>query len=218
VKLRPAGPCASSPTGRPKRTGPTKGRAGEPNHRLRYFVSSEKGDFMFDSIAGLPLHALVIHVVVVAIPLATLLALLFAFPRTRNWARWPLGLVALGAAAATFVARQSGPALQRALNIGPGSPVGVLITRHQQLANQLFIIMIVFAVVAVASSFLVTRRTTSGGSASSVAGPQRVINIALPIALVIVALIAAVQVYRVGDLGARAVWNPTGTQSYNSGG
>jgi hypothetical protein len=173
---------------------------------------------MFDSIAGLPLHALVIHVVVISIPLATLLALLFVFPRTRNWARWPLALVALGAAASTYVAKQSGLALEHALKIQVGvGPVGTIIAKHSQLANQLFIIMIVFAVVAVASSFLVTRGRPAG-KASTATGGQRVLNIGLPIALVIVALVAAFQVYRVGDLGARAVWNPTGTQTFSSGG
>ena len=42
---------------------------------------------MFDSFNGLPLHALVLHTVVIAVPLATLLAILFGIPRTRSWAR-----------------------------------------------------------------------------------------------------------------------------------
>ena len=61
---------------------------------------------MFDSIGGLPIHALVLHVVVLAVPLATLLALLFAYPRTRNWARWPLAIVGVGTFGATFVTKE----------------------------------------------------------------------------------------------------------------
>jgi hypothetical protein len=63
---------------------------------------------MFDKIGDLPLHPLVIHAVVVGIPLAALLAVLFAIPRTREWARWPLAIVVVGATAVTFIARQSG--------------------------------------------------------------------------------------------------------------
>ncbi len=51
---------------------------------------------MFDEIGDMPLHPLVTHAPVIGIPLALLLALLFAFPRTRNWARWPLVLTVLG--------------------------------------------------------------------------------------------------------------------------
>ena len=79
---------------------------------------------MFDEIGDMPLHPLVTHAPVIGIPLAMLLALLFAFPRTRNWARWPLALTVLGSTAAVFVSRESGEALQRSLNIQPGNPRG----------------------------------------------------------------------------------------------
>ena len=103
---------------------------------------------MFDKIGNLPLHPLVIHAAVVGIPLAVLLAFLFAFPKTRAWARWPLAIVVVGATAVTFVARQSGLALETDLGIKPGNPVGTLIAKHYQLGNQLLYIMIVFSVVA----------------------------------------------------------------------
>ena len=79
---------------------------------------------MFDKIGNLPLHPLVIHAAVIGIPLAVLLAFLFAFPKTRAWARWPLAIVVVGATAVTFVARQSGLALETDLGIKPGNPVG----------------------------------------------------------------------------------------------
>ena len=89
---------------------------------------------MFDKIGDMPLHPLVVHAAVVGIPLATLLAILFAIPRTRNWARWPLALAAVGAMAASLVSKESGEAFQRAQNIRPGNPVGDLIAVHSQLA------------------------------------------------------------------------------------
>jgi hypothetical protein len=165
---------------------------------------------VFDSIGGLPVHALVLHAVVIAVPLAALLALLFAYPRTRNWARWPLAVVAVGTLGATFVAKKSGEALERALGIKPGNPVGDLIARHQHLANQLLILVAVFTVLAVASSFLVSRVEVA---------PRRrpvAIEVGLPVLLVITGLVMMFQVYRVGDIGSRAVWNPEGSVDYSS--
>jgi hypothetical protein len=165
---------------------------------------------VFDSIGGLPIHALVLHAVVIAVPLAALLALLFAYPRTRNWARWPLAVVAVGTLGATFIAKKSGEALERALGIKPGNPVGDLIAKHQHLANQLLILVAVFAVLAVASSFLVSRVDVA---------PRRrpvAIEVGLPVLLVITGLVMMFQVYRVGDIGSRAVWNPEGSVDYSS--
>lgn len=164
---------------------------------------------MFDQIGNMPLHPLVLHAAVVGIPLAVLLAFLFAFPRTRAWARWAFGLTVLGATAATFVTKESGEAFQRMNNITPGNAAGDLIQRHGQLADQLFIIMIIFAVIGVANVFLVSR---GGSSATGTrpAGGQRLLGVILPALLVVIAVIAMIWVVRVGDLGSRAVWNPSG--------
>jgi hypothetical protein len=161
---------------------------------------------MFDKIGDLPLHPLVVHAAVIGIPLAALLALIFAFPRTRQWARWPLAITVVGATAVTYVARQSGLALEAALGIKPGNPVGDLILQHSLLANQLFYIMIVFAVIGLLNVFLVSRRTSDGGAAAK---QSAIVRIVLPVLLVAVAVVALVWVVRIGDLGARAVWNPT---------
>ena len=115
---------------------------------------------MFDKIGNLPLHPLVVHAAVIGIPLAALLAFLFAFPKTREWARWPLAITVVGATAVTFVARQSGLAFEAALGIKPGNPVGDLILQHSLLANQLFYIMIGFAVIGLLNVFLVSKRTS----------------------------------------------------------
>jgi hypothetical protein len=160
---------------------------------------------MFDKIGDLPLHPLVVHAVVVGIPLAVLLAFLFAIRRTREWARWPLAITVVGATALTFVARQSGLAFEAALGVTPGNPVGQLILQHSLLANQLFYIMIVFAAVGLLNVFVVRKSTAD----SSTAKQPAIIRIVLPILLVAVAVVALLWIVRVGDLGARAVWNPT---------
>ena len=159
---------------------------------------------MFDNLGNLPLHPLVVHAAVIGIPLAALLAFLFAFPKTREWARWPLAITVVGVTAVTFVARQSGLAFEAALGIRPGNPVGDLILQHSLLANQLFYIMIGFSVIALLNVFLVSKATADGAAKQSA-----VLRIGLPILLVVAAVVALAWVVRVGDLGAHAVWNPT---------
>jgi Predicted membrane protein (DUF2231) len=167
---------------------------------------------MFDKIGNLPLHPLVIHAVVVGVPLAVLLAFLFAFPKTREWARWPLAIVVVGAAGVTFVARQSGLAFEAALGIKPGNPVGDLILKHSLLANQLFYIMIVFAAIGLLNVFAVRKSATDSADAAK---QPAIVRIVLPILLVAAAVVALIWIVRVGDLGARAVWNPTAPPLFN---
>jgi len=162
---------------------------------------------VFDNLGNLPLHPLVVHAVVVGVPLAALLAFLFAFPKTREWARWSLAITLVGATGVTFVARQSGLAFEAALGIKPGNPVGDLILRHSLLANQLFYIMIGFTVIGLLNVFLVSKRTADG--VDGAAKQSAVLRIGLPILLVVAAVVALAWIVRVGDLGARAVWNPT---------
>ena len=162
---------------------------------------------MLDSIGGMPLHPLVVHAVVVGAPLAALLGFLFAVPRLRAWSRWPLAIAAVGSFAAAVVAKESGEGLQRALGITPGTEtIGPLIARHSMLADQLVWVLAGYGVLALANAFVVTR-VGRGGVVHAV---DRV----LPVLLVVVAVLVVVWCYRVGDAGARAVWNPTGTQTY----
>lgn len=165
---------------------------------------------MFDAIGDMPLHPLVIHAVVIGVPLAVLLAVLFAIPRTRTWARWPLAVVSVGSLVSTFVAKESGEALERALGIESGNPVGDLIEQHSALADQLFIIMIAFTIIALANVVLV--RAPRGDSTE---GGRKALALVLPLLLVVVGVVAAIWIFRVGDIGARAVWNPTGDAQYS---
>jgi glucan phosphoethanolaminetransferase (alkaline phosphatase superfamily) len=165
---------------------------------------------VFDQIGDMPLHPLVIHVPVIGIPLALLLTLLFAFPRTRGWSRWALALTVLGSTAATWVAKESGEALQSSLGITVGNPVGDLIARHSQLAQQLFLIMLGFSVIALLNVFLVRTTRAADGTVTG-SRPAAPVRIVLLLLLVAAGVIAFIWTARVGDIGARAVWNPTGT-------
>jgi glucan phosphoethanolaminetransferase (alkaline phosphatase superfamily) len=164
---------------------------------------------MFDQINGMPLHPLIIHAAVLGIPLAFLLTALFAFPRTRAWARWPLAVTVLGATAATFAAKQSGEALKARMTFPAGNPVANLIERHEALADQLFYIMLGYSVVTVATVFLVTPRVAVPGDPASVKRSSRgPLGVVLLVLLLVIGAVAFIWVARVGDIGARAVWNP----------
>lgn len=157
---------------------------------------------MFSEIDGLPLHPLVVHAAVVMIPLAALLGVLFAVPRTRAWARLPLALVALAAAASTYLAKLSGESLKDVLELD--GETAALIEEHESRANVLLILVLVFAVVA-GVAFVVTRTSTANSP----------VVLTVAAVLVIGAVAVCVQVYRVGDIGSRAVWNPTGDRSFS---
>ena len=163
---------------------------------------------MFNEINGLPVHPLVIHAAVVLVPLSALLGVLFVIPRTRAWARIPLLLVSLGAAASVYVSRESGEALRENLNLEDNSelPAASLIDVHEDRAYVLFIATLIFAAIAVAA-FVLSR------SATSYSGPLAAV---VSVLLILGALGVAYQTYRVGEIGSKAVWNPTGDQDFSS--
>lgn len=171
---------------------------------------------MFDEApGGLPLHPLVIHIVVLSIPLTFVLALTFAMPRFRPLARWPLAVVAVGSFAATFVAVESGEALATVLRIfEQDTAARPLIERHYDLGRQLRWMTLATAVLGVLVALLVGRRPPGGDRTPA----RRGLEVGLVVALLVVAAVASFWAYRVGDLGARAVWNPTGAQNYQVGG
>lgn len=161
---------------------------------------------MFGQFHGLPVHALAVHAAVVSVPLAALMAVLFVVPRTRQWARWPLLLVSLGAAASVFVAKESGEHLREVLGLfGNSNPAARLIARHEKAANVLFIMILVFAVLAIVA-FVLSRNPTA------FEGP---IAIGVCVVLLVGAGAVAYQTYKTGELGAKAVWNPTGKANFN---
>jgi hypothetical protein len=161
---------------------------------------------MFSEFHDLPVHALAVHGAVVLVPLSALFAVLFAIPRTRKWAEWAFPLFTLGAMSAVFVAKQSGQKLFEHLNPPEGSPPYDAIKKHESAALTLFNVMLVFTVLAIIA-FALSRM----GRLDS--GPLPVI---VSIVLVLAAGGVAYQTYRVGELGAKAVWNPDGSVDYSS--
>ena len=174
-----------------------------------------------DTVNGLPLHALVVHGTVVLVPLLALIGILYAVPRMRAWARWPLGLLAVAAAGSTWVSIQSGGNLEDNLasRDALSGALADAVERHEDLAGQLQWLVYGYAIIALLAVFLVKPRppVRAGGDrvahddsagTRSGAGSGGALAIVMSVLLVLGAVAVGVQVVRVGDAGSKAVWNP----------
>lgn len=143
-------------------------------------------DDLFGSIAGLPLHPLVVHGVVVLLPLTAVLTVLVAvLGRLRRAAWWVVGANAVVTVMA-LVAKESGERLEAALP--PGNEA---IERHTELGDVLPLFALGLLVASVLSALLRSNARLRW----------------LRAALVLVAGVAAV-VWTVltGHSGSEAVW------------
>lgn len=141
---------------------------------------------MFDLINGLPVHPLVVHAVVVLLPLAVLGTIAIAVRPSWRERHGPLVVgTALVATVLLPVATSSGEALEE--HVGdPGA--------HAALGEQLIWFAVPLLLLAAALTWLDRRE-------NRVTVLRAVATLA-----VVAALATAVQVYRVGDSGARAAW------------
>ncbi|NUR82149.1 MAG: hypothetical protein HOQ21_17185 [Dermatophilaceae bacterium] len=103
---------------------------------------------MFDIILGLPVHALVIHAVVVLVPLATLSAIAYVVrPAWRRVLRWPTAVGAVIAGGTAFVAAESGEALLRRVSqVRAGTTNFELLTTHTEWGTRARLVCLVFMV------------------------------------------------------------------------
>jgi hypothetical protein len=158
-------------------------------------------------VNGLPAHVLLVHFVVVLVPLTALALVVSAV-----WPTWirrlgvALPLLALATLIFVPITTHAGEWLERHTDSDP------LVRRHADLGDGLLPWAIGLFVVTVAVWWVGRRAiaqspdeegpSRSGGVALSV--PVRVAAIALS---VIVAAGSVVQVYRIGDSGAKAAWH-----------
>jgi hypothetical protein len=156
---------------------------------------------------GLPAHPLFIHVPVVLIPISVLGAIA-CVARPAWLARYgvPLSVTAIVAMSSTFLAMQAGAALRGALNLQ--GTAASLIQRHSHAAHILAVVFVLFTA-ALILTFAAQR--ISGGMPTGLAVADRLLSprislVALRVLLVVLALVSAYMVFKVGDLGAKAVW------------
>lgn len=151
---------------------------------------------MFDTVLGLPVHALVVHAVVVLVPLSAVgVVAISLVPRWRE--RYGVLVLLLSTAALVLVpvATQSGERLKE--RIDAGGVVARQIEDHKEIADLVLwptLAMWVLAAVLV----LMTRQKRAGAAVKLVAGLA-----------VVAALLAGAAVARAGHLGSTAVWSCT---------
>jgi uncharacterized membrane protein len=146
----------------------------------------------FDTIGGLPVHALVVHASVVLLPLTGLGAVLISLKPA--WARRfgiIVVLVGLVALVSTVVAKESGERL--AARVGLPEPHAELGDRLPLFAAVLFVLVTIL--------WLIDR-----GIPGNRRRPVWVMGLAALV--VVVSIITIWWTFRVGDSGARAVWEP----------
>lgn len=143
---------------------------------------------------GLPLHPLVVHAVVVLLPLAVLgVTALAVRPSLVD----RLGFLVVGVTALATVSIPVATSTGEDLEHRVGDPGA-----HARLGDTL--IWFALPLLAVAVALVWTRRRAQSGRAGRGAA-----GVALSVLAVAVAAANLVQVYRVGDSGARAVWDGT---------
>jgi uncharacterized membrane protein len=156
---------------------------------------------------GLPAHPLFIHVPVVLIPLSVLGGLA-CVARPHWFGRYGvlLCLCSIVAMSSIFLAMQAGSALESAISLTPAQTN--LIHQHSSAAHILAIAFVLFTaclILTFSAHRISGGRPTGLGIADAILG-SRATYLALRVGLVVLALFCAFYVYRVGDLGAKAVW------------
>jgi hypothetical protein len=157
--------------------------------------------------SGLPAHPLFVHVPVVLIP-ATIVAAIVCTIRPEWLARYGIGLaiVSIVAMSSVFITMQAGAALRGELNLQ--GPAAHLVSEHSQAAHILAVVYVAFTAVLIVT-FAAQR--ISGGMPTGLSLVDRPLGgrpmfTMLRILMVVLSLGAGVMCFRVGDLGAKAVW------------
>jgi uncharacterized membrane protein len=149
-------------------------------------------------INGLPLHALLVHFVVVLLPLAVLGSVVIAvWPAGRQRYGWLVVAVTAVATALVPIATRSGAKLKERV-AGQNNP---LVNRHEELGNLMlrFAILLLVFVVALMVVHEMARRKEIRWA--------KVTIMVLAVLTIGSAVATGIHVYRVGDAGARATWD-----------
>ena len=136
-----------------------------PTYDMCCPATTERVSVVFDTVLGLPIHALVVHGVVVLLPLMAIITAVVAFvPRWRAAAAWPVVVIDAGMVAMTFVARQSGLALQARLG-------GQIAQEHAAIGrNLIWFALAMFLASLVVAVMRRSQRATMGAVLALVAG------------------------------------------------
>ncbi|MBO4258150.1 DUF2231 domain-containing protein [Streptomyces griseorubiginosus] len=148
-------------------------------------------------VNGLPAHVLLVHFVVVLVPLTALALVVCAvWPRAARRMGVVLPVLALATLVSVPLTTQAGEWLERHVTSS------ALIRRHAELGDGLLPWALGLFVLA-AAVWWTSRRTSAERAGTRSAS---VIRVAAGVLSVVVAAGAVVDVYRIGDSGAKAAW------------
>jgi hypothetical protein len=160
-----------------------------------------------DTINGLPAHVLFVHFVIVLVPLTALALVVSAvWPSVAKRFGLLLPVLALVTLASVPVATQAGEWLERHVKSDS------LVRKHAELGDGLLPWALGLFVLTVAVWWVVRRAEANPNLARL---PVRVAAVALS---VVVGCGAVVDVYRIGDSGAKAAWHDGYSKTALNGG
>lgn len=157
------------------------------------------------TISGLPAHPLLVHFVVVLVPLTAILAILCAvWPAARRRFVWLVAVLAGVTAVLTPITAEAGEWLYERT---PDSP---FLETHEHLGETMIYVAIGLAVAAGLLVFQHVRTQREKHSA--------VLSVIVAVIVVLIGAASMLQTYRVGESGARSVWNEAVTTAPAEGG
>lgn len=148
-------------------------------------------------INGLPAHVLFVHAIVVLVPLVAVAVILSVFwPAARVRLVWPTLVLAAALLVLAPLTTEAGESLERSVDRT------ALVRTHADLGETMPFVVAALFVAAV----LVAVMHVLGSRGSLSPERMRVLVAVTALVAVVVGVGATVQVYRVGDSGARATW------------
>ncbi|MGW1272231.1 DUF2231 domain-containing protein [Streptomyces sp. NPDC002491] len=152
-------------------------------------------------VNGLPAHILLVHFVVVLVPLTALALVVCAIrPRAAQRTGIVLPLFALVTLVSVPLATEAGEWLEEHV------PSNALVRRHAELgdgllpwAGGLFVLTVVV--------WWAARRAVASGASRGTRRSAAPLRVAIAVLSLVVSAGAVVDVYRIGDSGAKAAWH-----------
>ncbi|MEU1801590.1 DUF2231 domain-containing protein [Streptomyces sp. NPDC019937] len=165
-------------------------------------------------INGLPAHVLLVHFVVVLVPLTALALVVCAVrPTAARRLGVVLPLLALVTLALVPLTTNAGEWLERHVDSN------ALVRRHTELGDGLLPWAGGLFVLAAVVWWTARRAAASGsGTPGSARGSGTAVRVAAAVLSVLVAAGAVVDVYRIGDSGAKAAWHDAFSTTSSGGG
>jgi hypothetical protein len=162
-------------------------------------------------INGLPAHVLFVHLVVIFVPLTALALVICAIsPKIARRLGFLLPLLGFVTLASVPLTTHAGEWLARHVDSDP------YVRRHAELGDSLLPWAMGLFLLCVAAWWIARRSVVSDDRASAGRRTSTLLRAAAAVLSLVVAGGAVVDVYRIGDSGAKAAWHDNFSQSATS--